>query len=377
MGLLDYFDKDAPLFGGRRGGATSSPPAPPAHGPGENASPPSVNGQQPKYTPFKGALIPMRMDENGNVSFDSDAGILGSLKSALTLPGDVKAGRYDIEPETPGQISDYDLARQQANNDAIFHRGMDFASLITLKPAPTIVPLPYGVPNLPKGARITDVGPHGPVVEGLQGRFDEAVKWLRDAKTGDVKGVLSHPELPGRRVDLVHGTESHGIRHIDNDHRGALDKLPEYCNKLKVQSDSPNRTRLANVDAKAVVSKDFFGEPKDWLVTFFRTADPPRGKSMGGAPVSGPASLDRRTLRNVGPYEPIIKKVPLAPYQMLPYSAARVIGDAVQRFSASPSTPQPQARRVPSGLMICPATRRSVVPLFPVRPLRTGRPRPM
>ena len=172
-------------------GANSSPPVPPAHGPGENASAPGVNGQQPKYTPFKGALIPMRV-EDGSVSFDSDAGFLGELKRAITLPGDVSAGRYDIEPETPGQISDYDLARQQANNDEIFRRLGGLSSLITLKSAPTVVPLPYGVPDLPKGARITEVGPHGPVVEGLQGRFGEVVGWLRDAKTGDVKGVLSH-----------------------------------------------------------------------------------------------------------------------------------------------------------------------------------------
>ncbi|MEH2513956.1 hypothetical protein V1291_005310 [Nitrobacteraceae bacterium AZCC 1564] len=343
MGLLDYFGEDTPLFGRVFGGANSSPPVPPAHVPGGNANAPSVNGQQPKQAPFKGALIPMRVDENGSVSFDSDAGLLGSLRRAFTLPGDVKAGRFNIEPGTPGQISDYDLARQQANNDEIFRRGMDFASFVTLKPAPTVVPLPYGVPNLPKGARITDVGPHGPIVEGLQGRFGEAVKWLRDAKTGDVKGVLSHPELPGRRVDLVHGTRKYGLDHIDDKHPGALDRLPEHWEDLKIQSDSANRTQLRNGEAKAVVRKDLDGEPKDWLLSFYRFEDPPRGKSMGGAPVSGPASLDRRTLPNVGPYEPIIKKVPLAPYQLMPYSAAHFIGDAVQRFSASPSGPQQQS----------------------------------
>ncbi len=220
---------------------------------------------------------------------------------------------------------------------------MDFASFVTLKPAPTVVPLPYGVPDLPKGARITEVGPHGPVVEGLQDRFGEAVGWLRDAKTGDVKGVLSHPELPGRQIDLVHGTNGYGIRHIDEGHPGALDRLPEHWDSMKLKSDSPNRSRLFNIDAEAVVSKDFAGEPKDWLLTFYRTGDPPSGKSMGGATVSGPASLDRRTLPNVGPYEPIIKKMPLAPYQMLPYGAAHVIGDAVQRLSASPPTLQPQS----------------------------------
>ena len=119
--------------------------------------------------------------------------------------------------------------------------------------------------------------------------------------------------------------------------------MPNDWDKLTVKSDSPNRTILENVDARAAVRKTFDDEPKDWLVTFFRFEDPPSGKRTGGATVSGPASLDRRTLPNIGPYEPIIKKVPLAPYQMLPYSAAHVIGDAAQRYSASPSTPQPQS----------------------------------
>ncbi len=111
-----------------------------------------------------------------------------------------------------------------------------------------------------------DVGPHGPIVEGLQGRFGEAVKWLRDAKTGDVKGVLSHPELPKRQIDLIHGTEQYGVSHIDTKHPGALDRLPEHWEDLKIQSDTANRTQLRNGEAKAVVSKDFSGEPKDWLL---------------------------------------------------------------------------------------------------------------
>lgn len=145
---------------------------------------------------------------------------------------------------------------------------MDFASFVTLKPAPTVIPLPYGVPNLPKGARITGVGSHGPIVEGMQGRLGEAVSWLRDAKTGDVKGVLSHPELPKRQIDLIHGTEQYGVSHIDTKHPGALDRLPEEWEKLKIQSDSPDRTQLINGEAKAIVSKDFSGEPKDWLLSF-------------------------------------------------------------------------------------------------------------
>jgi hypothetical protein len=157
-----------------------------------------------------------------------------------------------------------------------------------------------------------------------------------------VKGVLSHPELPERPIDLVHGTDSHGIRHVDKDHSGALDRLPEYWDKLKVQSDSQNRTLLKNSDAKAVVRKDWDGERKDWLTTFYRFEDPPSGKRTGGATVSGPASLDRRTLPNVGPYEPINKPAQWAPYQIVPYSAAHVVGQAVQQLVNPTSPPASQ-----------------------------------
>lgn len=44
----------------------------------------------------KGSILPISRDAGGNVSFDSDAGITGVIKRAVTLPGDVMAG--DVDP---------------------------------------------------------------------------------------------------------------------------------------------------------------------------------------------------------------------------------------------------------------------------------------
>jgi hypothetical protein len=44
---------------------------------------------------YTGAILPFSVDAQGNKSFDSDAGLLGSLKRSFMLPGDVYAGKVD------------------------------------------------------------------------------------------------------------------------------------------------------------------------------------------------------------------------------------------------------------------------------------------
>lgn len=48
---------------------------------------------QPSYT---GQIMPFSKDEQGNVSFDSNAGLLGMLKNAVTAPGDAYAGNLQV-----------------------------------------------------------------------------------------------------------------------------------------------------------------------------------------------------------------------------------------------------------------------------------------
>lgn len=44
---------------------------------------------------YSGSILPFSRDQQGNVSFDSNAGILGSLKRSFMLPGDAVAGKVD------------------------------------------------------------------------------------------------------------------------------------------------------------------------------------------------------------------------------------------------------------------------------------------
>lgn len=44
---------------------------------------------------YTGSILPFSVDAEGNKSFDSDAGLLGSLKRSFMLPGDVYAGKVD------------------------------------------------------------------------------------------------------------------------------------------------------------------------------------------------------------------------------------------------------------------------------------------
>lgn len=59
----------------------------------------SFEPQQPKTSPYKGAILPFSRDDQGNVSFDSNAGIVGALKRAFTLPGQVYKG--EVDPASP------------------------------------------------------------------------------------------------------------------------------------------------------------------------------------------------------------------------------------------------------------------------------------
>ena len=71
------FDPDAYLKGGM--GPMVNKPAP---------------ADLPKQ-PYKGAVLPFSSDPQGNVSFDSDAGILGPIKRAIMAPGEAMQGKFD------------------------------------------------------------------------------------------------------------------------------------------------------------------------------------------------------------------------------------------------------------------------------------------
>jgi hypothetical protein len=152
---------------------------------------------------------------------------------------------------------------------------------------------------LPSGASKVGEGPHGPIIDGLQGRFEDARDWLRNAKTGDVQGAISHPDLPNQSSDLVYGNIKGGVKHTDWKHPGALDQLPSHLDSLELQ-DSPTRARLSNDDFMASFRKDYDGAPKTWLLTAFEP-----GKKYS----------------NFTPYLPLPSEIPWSNVSVIPASA--------------------------------------------------------
>jgi hypothetical protein len=67
-----------------------------------------------------GLVLPMSEDSQGDLRFDPNAGVLGSFRSAATLPGDVYAGRADPN-------SDQGIARATGLAAAMMGGGMPFA----------------------------------------------------------------------------------------------------------------------------------------------------------------------------------------------------------------------------------------------------------
>ena len=61
----------------------------------QNATVEEIARSMGQQEPYSGTILPLSRDVQGNVSFDSNAGILGAVKRAFTLPGDVLAGEVD------------------------------------------------------------------------------------------------------------------------------------------------------------------------------------------------------------------------------------------------------------------------------------------
>lgn len=61
----------------------------------------------PAKKPWSASILPLSEDEQGNLRFDSNAGVVGGLKRAFTLPGEVYKGEVDpTSPEGIGRVAE-------------------------------------------------------------------------------------------------------------------------------------------------------------------------------------------------------------------------------------------------------------------------------
>lgn len=172
----------------------------------------------------------------------------------------VKHGKKGLSPEEFARTHQELL--DQAANDMVEaqERGEQIAP--EAGAGATALPEPHA------GVRIAAVGPHGPILEGYRDRWPEAIDWMRRASTGDLRDVLGMPDRD-QRVDVIYGTSRYGLKHIDDKHPGDADALPQLWPELRVTRESDKFVELESNNAAAVIAKDYQGDPKHWLLTFF------------------------------------------------------------------------------------------------------------
>ena len=119
-------------------------------------------------------------------------------------------------------------------------------------------------------------GPHGPIHFDLADNYPAALERLRKDQSGEIPGAIQHPDIGD--VDLVWGNERYGLAHIIDQHPEVVDELPSIVEKLPVrqrpEETGNNRFVLEDDLHRAIVSPDFDGVEKRWLVTAFERKSP-------------------------------------------------------------------------------------------------------
>ena len=197
-------------------------------------------------------------------------------------------------PEPPRENS-ADRHPQSAATPEPF-KSTDEVAAAETPPAPETIG--EGLSSAASSAR--GVGPFGPVSTPEEvGDWTAAVRLLSEQKTGEIPGMLDHPELGP--IDVVWGSydpqkeTGAGLAKIMGKHPEVIDSLPEIVRDMHIVKRTENRATLESADHKAVVRLDYDGESKTWLMTAFEKGRrrPPettnRLEAEGDGPSSSPA----------------------------------------------------------------------------------------
>jgi|GEM_PF-1422253 len=111
----------------------------------------------------------------------------------------------------------------------------------------------------------------GPVHAELNDQPDLAIKYLMEAKTGEVPAATHHPELGD--IAFVYGGEEFGLRHIFEKHGvNALNELPDALQRGTIIERLSDRVYIETNDTpprKTVVRLDWNGSDKNWVLTTY------------------------------------------------------------------------------------------------------------
>jgi N12 class adenine-specific DNA methylase len=139
------------------------------------------------------------------------------------------------------------------------------------------------------------VGPHGPIFSEFRHDAKGAIDALKKAQGGEAIAALYHPEIGD--IDLVWGWEGdrandfaggYGLAKIAEKHKeqGILDLLPDVFPTLKrnPEKDAGNNLVLENERYKAVVTTEWRGSKKTWLLTMYEPKESAASGGLAGVP---------------------------------------------------------------------------------------------
>ena len=121
----------------------------------------------------------------------------------------------------------------------------------------------------------TGTGPFGPILTQYRGNAQGAIKALTELQDGEAVAALNHPDVGD--IDLVWGkapegkSEGFGLAKLVAKHQEVLGDLQGFISRL-IKDDKrsgANRIRLVDPKGEAVVSLDWKGDRKVWLLTAY------------------------------------------------------------------------------------------------------------
>lgn len=125
-----------------------------------------------------------------------------------------------------------------------------------------------------EGPKPVGRGVFGDIYDQFKGKVKEAIAFLRSIKSGEAVGALHHKDIGD--ISLVWGDRKAGLDKILNKHPEVVDNLQELLDEMEIVQQSDNRIVLESPTHKAVVSREWFGKPREsWLLTAYEKKEKP------------------------------------------------------------------------------------------------------
>ena len=122
---------------------------------------------------------------------------------------------------------------------------------------------------------IIEIGQFGPVIDiEAHGKdWNSVSSRLKQMEAGEARGALGHPDIGD--IDVVWGNydpvadKGFGLKKIIDKHPEMMSKLPEIVRESRVYDQNANRIRLVYGDDISVISLNWKGDQKVWLLTAY------------------------------------------------------------------------------------------------------------